>query len=204
MKELIKLLEDNGIDHKVVLSENIDIEDHMVELGTDSDGEEYHIQVSAVDEHYSLCSWDGKQICYIVDSDYPDDVVKQVNKYFQGNITKSKSLTKEVAKHICENIMGLKYSHHDNDTCYETHGDKHPMIYFYEGMSPSILKLNTVTGEVRHGTDTVDIIYDLIVDLKEKLSELGSLERFESDGTIDKVKAFRAKGEEVKEYLKTL
>ena len=57
----------------------------------------------------------------------------------QGNITVTKSVTNEVAAQICE-IMGVKYSHHDDDVQYDR--DEHPMIYFYKGMSPFVWKLN--------------------------------------------------------------
>lgn len=39
-------------------------------------------------------------------------------------------LSKKQAKEISD-IMGVRYSHHDEDVCYKDYGDENPMIYFY-------------------------------------------------------------------------
>ncbi len=194
MEELIKLLKENGIKFKAVYSEDIDIEDHMIELGVGKDGDEYHIQVSALDNHLSLCSWDGEQICYIVDSDYAPTIVNEIHNHFQGNIAKTKSLTKDVARHICEKIMGLKYSHHDNNTQYDW--DDAPHIYFYQGMSPSILSLNTTTGEIRKDR-ILQMLFEVIEDFKEEY-----INHPKYKNMFKEHEEFLVKAEKTKEYLK--
>ena len=117
----------------------------------------------------------------------------------QGNLTKTKSLTKDVARYVCEEIMGFKYSHHDNNVLYEDYNDKVPQIYFYQGMSPSIMKLNTVTGDVRYSDSNIDEIYDLSVSIFEILKSNNQDTKIPKPN--EDVIEFRGKSEKVKQYL---
>lgn len=131
----------------------------------------------------------------------------------QRNIKDWPELTIEVARHICQEIMGFEYSHHDNNRCYkgDPYGDEVPMIYFYQGMSPSIMKLNTHTGML-HYADTYNLIeraYDVMVETYQLLlSNLNKEQQKNFDLTeqrrkIDEnpVSVFRKNADKVYDYL---
>ena len=115
----------------------------------------------------------------------------------QHDIKTWHELTEEVARHICQEIMGFDYSHHQNNVCYkgDPYNDYEPMIYFYQGQSPAIMKLNTQTGEM-HYADSYNLIektYDLAVSLSNEIGK--------AVDSNNPVAIFRKNAEKVYQYL---
>lgn len=111
------------------------------------------------------------------------------------------TLTEEQAKYISEEIMGYKYSHHDDNCIYKELKQENPTIMFYPGMCPYSFSMDTVTGKVDMMFDSMsDTILELTLYINKKLGDKAPKDP-KFDKIIEDYKERCDKQERVNQYL---
>ena len=113
---------------------------------------------------------------------------------------RKKFLTEKQARYISEDILGFRYSHHDEWVKYDHDTDY--QCYFYPGMCPYTFQLNMVTGEVKldRMSDALNSVFSF--EVCEKLRKKFGAENTDFlQETINKHLEIKAKQDSVIEFL---